>query len=149
MGYLAARKELVRELVDLKRLTCLCTPEVNERLVHQVLQEGHYRKHLGRLNKRLQAAREHTLSELDRCGLRPYVEPEHGMFVWARFDHVENSADLSGAALDRDIIGFVAVLLAENNYLFLLFASLGLLLEALHRRSVGLIAAGLLLGLVW
>jgi 4-amino-4-deoxy-L-arabinose transferase-like glycosyltransferase len=51
-------------------------------------------------------------------------------------------------ALDRNVVGWVAVLLAETNYFFLLFLFLGLLLEALIRRSVAWAgSAGLALAL--
>ncbi len=51
-------------------------------------------------------------------------------------------------AFDSFVVYYVAILLAENNYLFLLFAFLGVLLAALRRDSTTLIAAsGALLAL--
>lgn len=51
-------------------------------------------------------------------------------------------------AVDPDIIGLVAILLTENNYFFLLFAFLALLLTALTRDSLVLLGlSGVLLGL--
>jgi hypothetical protein len=50
-------------------------------------------------------------------------------------------AAASLVALDRNVVEYVAILLAENNHFFLLFAFLGLLLLALRRESAWLMAA--------
>ena len=105
VGYLACRPDLAQNLVDLKLLAGLTTSEINERLIHQVLSEGYYRKYLERLRGRLQAARERTLLDLERCGLEIYAEPEYGMFVWARLGECgRNTAELATRALERGIM---------------------------------------------
>jgi DNA-binding transcriptional MocR family regulator len=105
VGYLACRPDLAQTLVDLKLLSGLTTSEINERLIHQVLSEGHYRKYMERLRGRLQVARENTLSQLERCGLRVYTEPEHGMFVWARLNDGDyNAGELANLALRQEIM---------------------------------------------
>lgn len=104
VGYIAAREEMVRDLVDLKRMTCLTTPDVTERLVHQVLQEGHYRKHVASLHLRLQRATEKVLQDLERCGLQTYLEPTRGMFLWSRFQHIEDSSNLADLAARQRIM---------------------------------------------
>lgn len=104
-GFIACRPELARALVDLKILTGLTTSEIGERLLHQVLAEGHYRKYLERLRVRLQAARERTLTRLERAGLALYVEPTHGMFVWARLPGCTlDSAQLADVATEQGIM---------------------------------------------
>lgn len=104
VGYLAAHEDLVRDLVDFKRMTSMATPDVTERLVHQVLREGHYRKHLARLHVRLGKAMDKALREHERCGLKPYIEPSRGMFLWSRFDHVDDSSALADAAAEQRIM---------------------------------------------
>ncbi len=102
VGYIACRAELARELIDLKLLSRPVTSEIGERLIHQVLSEGHYRKHLNRLRGRLDRAREITLNHLEGCGLRPLIEPEHGIFVWAQLPAgAPNAAELAYRALQQ------------------------------------------------
>jgi DNA-binding transcriptional MocR family regulator len=105
VGYLACRPDLARKLVDLKLLTGLTTSEIGERLIHQVLREGYYRKHLDRLRGRLNRARDHTVRNLERSGLEVFGEPEHGMFVWARWSQCgRDTAELANKALERGIM---------------------------------------------
>lgn len=82
VGFIACERELARELADRKLLAALTTPELGERVIHQILVEGHYRKHLERLRARLAARREPVLAQLERLGLRVFTDPQGGMFVW-------------------------------------------------------------------
>ncbi|WP_210394847.1 PLP-dependent aminotransferase family protein [Motiliproteus sediminis] len=105
VGYIACDPDLAQELLDLKLLTHLTSCEVSERLVHQVLVEGAYRKHMSRVQVRLDRAREQALSELERSGFRPFLEPEQGMFVWAEMPAGDmNAAELAHAALQYDMV---------------------------------------------
>lgn len=74
-----------------------------------------------------------------------------GLAFWVGFRMGGPAAGAAAAvllALDRDVIAYVGILLAENNYFFLLFLFLALLLEALRRRSPGWsFAAGVALAL--
>jgi DNA-binding transcriptional MocR family regulator len=40
---------------------------------------------------------------MERYRLRPYALPEHGLFIWARFDDLEDTAALASAAAGHDI----------------------------------------------
>jgi len=82
VGFIACERELARELTDRKLLAALTTPELGERVIHQVLVEGHYRKHVERLRTRLAARREPVLAQLEQLGLRAVVDPQGGMFAW-------------------------------------------------------------------
>lgn len=103
VGYIAAHSDLIQDLLDLKLLTGISSSELTERLVYQVLLDGNYRKHLSHLRDRLQTARELTLINMERYGLRPYAVPDHGIFIWARFDGLEDTATLATAAAKHDI----------------------------------------------
>ncbi|MDY7579735.1 PLP-dependent aminotransferase family protein [Herbaspirillum sp. RTI4] len=83
VGFIAAAPELIRLLTDRKMLSTLTSPELGERLVHKILSEGHYRKHVDRLRQRLDGVRERTVRHLERIGLRIDIAPVAGMFVWA------------------------------------------------------------------
>lgn len=82
VGFIAGEHELIRTLTDRKLLAALTTPELGERVMHQVLAEGHYRKHVERLRGRLAARREPVLNRLEQLGLRIFADPQGGMFAW-------------------------------------------------------------------
>lgn len=103
-GYLAASPELARALLDLKLLTGMCSSELTERLMHQVLLDGYYRKHLGQVRDRLQRARERVAARLEKLGACFYTPPEEGLFLWTRFPGLEESAPLAEAAAGADIM---------------------------------------------
>nr|WP_160356266.1 PLP-dependent aminotransferase family protein [Bordetella sp. 02P26C-1] len=83
VGYIAAPEPVLSHLVDLKMLGGLTTPELGERVVHRILVEGQYRKHIERVRARVNTAREQCVDQLSRLGFTiPHV-PQAGMFVWA------------------------------------------------------------------
>ena len=95
VGFLACAQGLANELADVKMLTSITTSQFTERLVYLMLVDGHYRKYLSRLHERLGEARLNVVRAFERMGLELFVEPANGMFVWARFPHVEDSLTLA------------------------------------------------------
>ncbi len=104
VGYLACKREIAEQLADLKLLTGLTTSEIGERLMHQLLIDGHYRKHLDRLRGRLQESRGKTLRKLEQLGLTPFVEPEGGMFAWLDLGAGANPVEIAGSAAGKGIM---------------------------------------------
>lgn len=82
VAYMAAAPELLQALVNLKMLAGLTSPELGERVIHRVLVDGPYRKHLERLRRHADADRHRTLEKLAHVGLAPDAPPQAGMFVW-------------------------------------------------------------------
>ncbi|QQS53614.1 MAG: aminotransferase class I/II-fold pyridoxal phosphate-dependent enzyme [Candidatus Competibacteraceae bacterium] len=78
VGFIAGERELARALTDRKLLAALTTPELGERVMHQVLAEGHYRKHVERLRRRLATRREPVLSQLEQLGLQVFTDSRGG-----------------------------------------------------------------------
>jgi DNA-binding transcriptional MocR family regulator len=83
VGYLAADARIVQRLADLKLLAGLTSCEVGERVVHRVLMEGQYRRHVERVRRRVDEARGRCVKGLLRLGFTVPHEPYAGMFVWA------------------------------------------------------------------
>jgi DNA-binding transcriptional MocR family regulator len=98
VGFVAGAQNIVTDLADIKMLTSLTTSQFTERLVYLMLVDGHYRKYLSRLHERLGEARLNVVRAFERMGLELFVEPADGMFVWAKFPHVEDSLTLAEAA---------------------------------------------------
>lgn len=95
VGFLACAQGIANELADIKMLTSITTSQFTERLVYLMLVDGHYRKYLSRLHDRLGEARLNVVRAFERMGLELFVEPANGMFVWARFPHIEDSLTLA------------------------------------------------------
>ena len=105
VGFIAAESGLLEELVYHKMVSGMSTSEINERLVHAILMEGHLRKHLEQLRDRLAKAQERTCRRLEEAGFEPFFEPGAGMFVYARPKRAEiDPLALSQLAVSRDIL---------------------------------------------
>ncbi len=83
VGYFACNQKMADKLCDVKLLTNLTTSEINEQVMYQLLADGHYRKHIDKLRKRLLQARQQTIAKLEQLGFDVHCEPQGGMFVWA------------------------------------------------------------------
>jgi len=104
VGFLACSQDIANELADIKMLTSITTSQFTERLIYLMLVDGHYRKYLSRLHERLGEARLNVVRAFERIGLELYVEPADGMFVWARFPHIEDSLALAEASQRHGIM---------------------------------------------
>ena len=51
-------------------------------MVHRILAQGQYRKHVQRLRERLDTTRQRCLKLVEHLGLQVRQEPLAGMFVW-------------------------------------------------------------------
>jgi DNA-binding transcriptional MocR family regulator len=98
VGFLACAQGIAEELADIKMLTSITTSQFNERLIYQMLVDGHYRKYLSRLHERLGETRINVVRAFGRLGMEVFVEPTDGMFVWARLPHIDDSLALAEAS---------------------------------------------------
>lgn len=104
VGLLAGHRDLVQDLVDLKLLTQVATSELAERLVHEVMVSGHYRKHRASLMRKLQRARDRALRGLEALGLGPAEDDTHGLFAWLDVPGVTDTMHLAEAAAKRHML---------------------------------------------
>ncbi|RWO86175.1 PLP-dependent aminotransferase family protein [Mesorhizobium sp.] len=81
-GYIAARPDLIASLAELKMLTTVNSSGHIERLIHGLISEGHYRRHLKRLAQRVQQATETVVPRLQKMGLKLFAEPTGGYYVY-------------------------------------------------------------------
>ncbi|MCB6184168.1 PLP-dependent aminotransferase family protein [Leeia sp. TBRC 13508] len=105
VGFIAAEKGLLEELVYHKLVSGMATPELNETLVHGILTEGHHRKHLEQLKEKLGRAQEKTARRLEEAGFELFHEPGAGMFLWAKCKKTAiDPLILSQLAVSKDIL---------------------------------------------
>jgi len=103
-GYVAARPEWIEALVDLKLATSFGHAQIGANVVHRLLVDGTYRRHVDSLRARLADAMGETLRRITRAGLRIWTEPRGGSFVWAKLPDGLDAARVARHALDHDVV---------------------------------------------
>jgi len=103
VGYIACSPDLAQQLTDLKVLTGLTTSEIDERLIYQMLTDGHYRKYLNKTQRRLQQGREQAITTFERLNLPLYVAPKGGMFIWVKMPDEINVVEMANQATTKGI----------------------------------------------
>lgn len=81
IGYVAAPRDWVERLVDVKLLSTLTTPGVLERALAHCIAQGWLRRHVQRLQVRLAPARQRSVRLAQEAGCRFVAEPA-GVFGW-------------------------------------------------------------------
>jgi DNA-binding transcriptional MocR family regulator len=81
-GYVAAAPKLAAELNELKIITTVSTSAHDERLVFQLIEHGHYLKHLRRLRARASNATAESVAALESCGFSIRRPIGGGFYLW-------------------------------------------------------------------
>ncbi|MFN7023610.1 MAG: PLP-dependent aminotransferase family protein [Pseudorhizobium sp.] len=103
VGYVAASPEVIGNLVNMKMLTIVNSSGYVERIVHTVLNDGHYRHHLKRLNGRIREARSTAVRTLRRLGLEPWLENIDGYYLWITLPEGVDDIELTRRAARESI----------------------------------------------
>lgn len=103
-GYVAARPEWLEGLVDLRIATTFGGSRFAESLVMGLLVDGSYRKHLEALRVKLSRAMVETAGRLEAIGIRPWLTPQAGMFLWCRLPEGVDAGNVARQALAEDIV---------------------------------------------
>jgi DNA-binding transcriptional MocR family regulator len=103
-GYIAAREDWIAQLVDLKLATAMGNSATGAHILHRVLAESGYRRHLDALRRKLADAMGRTLQQLRRHGLSPWIEPRAGIYLWARLPEGVAAADVARHALATKVM---------------------------------------------
>lgn len=102
VGFLACSAERAQALADAKILTGFTTPELNERLVHKLLVEGRYARHVEHLRERLAQHRTSVRRTLAKEGIEVFGDPVDGMFVWV--DMRRDTNELAAAWREQELL---------------------------------------------
>jgi DNA-binding transcriptional MocR family regulator len=104
-GYIAARADWIEGLVDLQVATAFGGPSpVATELIAGVLAEGGYRKHMEETRQRLARARHHVAARLKPLGIRPWLMPRGGFYLWCSLPDGRDSAALARMAVERNVV---------------------------------------------
>ncbi len=103
-GYIATRRDWIDPLIDLKLATTFGNGGLSSAVVHRLLVDGTYRRHLDGLRARLGDARSETLRQLTAAGLEVPIRPRAGMFLWAELPEGLDAAVVARHALDEGVV---------------------------------------------
>ena len=104
-GYIAARADWIEALIDLQVATSFGGPSpVAAELVFGAMSDSSYRKHLDALRRRLSTARREAGSKLEMLGIRPWLMPRGGFYLWCRLPDGRDAADVARAALCENVV---------------------------------------------
>jgi DNA-binding transcriptional MocR family regulator len=103
-GFIAARRDWIEGLIDLKIATSFGGGRLAAELVLNVLRDGSYRKHMEGLRLRLSRAMGEVNTRLKSLGIEPWLEPQAGMFLWSQLPDGIDAADVAREALAENIV---------------------------------------------
>lgn len=102
-GYIAASPALIRSLTDVKMLTVVNSSGYVERLIHDLMADGHYRHHLSRLRDRVARASSRAMADLAAIGLNGFSAPAGGYYLWCPLPPGCDDVKLARLAAERGI----------------------------------------------
>ncbi len=103
-GYIAARAEWIEPLIDLKLATTFGNGQLAASVVHRMLVDGTYRRHLEAMRAKLADAMGETIRRLGYAGLDIWTRPRAGIFVWARLPDSLDAAEVARHALAGNVV---------------------------------------------
>lgn len=103
-GYIVTRNEWVEPLIDLKLATSFGSGQVAASVVHRLLVDGTYRRHLDALRAKLADAMSEGIRHLAQAGLEVWAQPRAGMFLWASLPDGLDAAQVARHALAENVI---------------------------------------------
>ncbi|MEH6641142.1 PLP-dependent aminotransferase family protein [Vreelandella glaciei] len=81
-GYIAANPKLIRSLIDIKMLTVITSSSIIERMVHEMIIHGRYRRQMARLREKVAKASAVAVTSLRNIGFTGIHPPMGSYYVW-------------------------------------------------------------------
>eukprot|EP01132_Coremiostelium_polycephalum_P008175 gene8175-10050_t len=103
-GFIAARRDWIDGLVDLRIATSFGGGRLSSELVLLMLKDGTYRKHMDHLRARLAHSMGETSVKLKALGVMPWIEPRGGMFLWCKLPEGIDARKVAQAGLREKIV---------------------------------------------
>ncbi len=103
-GFIAARDDWIEGLIDLKIATSFGGGPFCAELTWRVLKDGSYRKHMDGVRQRLSRELGKTVKRLKDIGIKPWIIPQAGMYLWCTLPDNLDAADVARKALAEDIV---------------------------------------------
>ena len=104
VGYIAGRRDWIDGLTDLKLASTFAGNTVSAQIVHSLLTDGTYRRHIDSLRAKLADAMTLVAKRLKATGLEIWTEPQGGIFLWARLPEGMDSGRIAAYALEKGVL---------------------------------------------
>lgn len=104
VGYIAGRRDWIDGLTDLKLASTFAGNTVSAQIVHSLLTDGTYRRHIDGLRAKFADAMTMAAKRLKATGLELWTEPQGGMFLWARLPEGMDSGQIAAYALKKGVL---------------------------------------------
>lgn len=104
VGFIACGADLASDLADLKALIHVSSSEYCERTVDVILSEGHYQRHLNRLQTRLGEATRNAIRFFDSVDAEVFARTPQSLYVWAALPGVADSLAFAKELLPRKVV---------------------------------------------
>ena len=96
---------MIEALTDLQVATSFGGPSpLSAALVHALLADGSYRKHLDTIRRRLGRARREAAAGLQDLGITPWLMQRGGFYLWCRLPEGRDAAELARRARREDVV---------------------------------------------
>lgn len=104
-GYVVGSDELIAALADLQVATNFGGPSpIATEIVHTILHDGSYRKHVETIRRRLSRARREVADRLTALGIEPWLMPRGGFYLWCSLPGKQDAAWVAQAALRQNVV---------------------------------------------
>jgi len=103
-GFIAAPREWIEGLTDLKIATSFGNGRLSSELVLTLLKDGSYRKHMETVCARLSRAMSNTIARLKTIGITPWIDQQAGMFLWCTLPDGIDAATVARKALAANVV---------------------------------------------
>lgn len=103
-GHILARPDWIEALADLRIATSVAGSPLAANLLHAVLTDGSYRRHIDGMRARLARGAARVAKRLRAFGIAPWADPAAGIFVWARLPDGVDAVDLARRAIGEGIV---------------------------------------------
>ena len=103
-GHIATRPDWIDGLADLRIATSMAGSPLAANLLHAVLTDGSYRRHVDGVRTRLARATARVAKRLRAIGIEPWTNPAAGIFLWARLPNGVDAVALARRAITEGIV---------------------------------------------
>ncbi|MBS0507085.1 MAG: PLP-dependent aminotransferase family protein [Proteobacteria bacterium] len=103
-GYICARADWIESLVDLKIATAFGGGRLAADAVLMILTDGGYRKHMETVRLRLADEMVRVAARLEALGIKPWLLPQAGMFLWCRLPEGKKAAAVARSCLKEGVV---------------------------------------------
>ncbi len=102
-GFIAARPDIIASLAELKMLTTVNSSGHIEQVVHGIITDGHYRRHLKRLGDRITQASNTVCALIQKNGHKLFAEPSGGYYIYLELPNCADDIQLARDAAREGI----------------------------------------------